>query len=228
MSDTRLLKKWRRRDWMSRRTRSLGHPLPLQARDELPGQGHEVAEHVRECLAWRLLHRQHLDRLIARRSGGRGGTRWRSPRRSSRGACRRPATKPAATAVVVVHQSAEEPEGLGLAQTRRRPHVGELHLEALALWCSVPMARSSSALEQCARAVGRQPVPECFARRAPRAADGRAGSNGCRRLVQQDEEVIDAKQSVAALVQVVGATLERLVRDWRAGTAAPRMDRRSA
>ena len=50
---------------MSRRIRSWPDALPFEAGDELAGNCEQVAEHVGEGLARRLLHRQHLDLLRA-------------------------------------------------------------------------------------------------------------------------------------------------------------------
>ena len=148
-----MLKKCRRRDWMSRRTRSARQSLPFQAGDELPGQRQQIAEHVRERLRRRLLHRQHLDRVppddqvvaVALDGGVRDEVvevRVVCQRRGRR--ARR----------VVVHQPAEEPERLGLRQPREAARRRAAPRGPAPCGAACRSARSRSASSSAARAVG--------------------------------------------------------------------------
>ena len=164
-----------------------------------PGIAYEVLQQVRERLARRLLHRQHLDDAVDRPAGGRDGTRRPSPRRSSRDACRSVRRGRVDDCRVVVHELPEEAERLAPSASRVEADVAELHLEAPApcgaacRWRGPGLPRGA-----CSVCVGRQPARE--ARRAGLATDrrkSRAAPCDMRRLVEQDEvqrQVVTARR----------------------------------
>ena len=158
--------------------RSLGMRCHSRQAMNSPGIVVQVLQQVRERLARRLLHREHLDERGRRPAGGRGGTRRPSRRRSSPGACR------ACSARGVDHGRRRSSRARGRTGTPRRfarrvgPKSAIWTSKASALWCSVPMARSSSASSSCSarRSTATRGAPRAGARQTPlkpRAAPAR-------------------------------------------------------
>src|SRR5918994_2051693 len=113
------------------------HPIvrnaaPLEAGDELTGQRVQLLEHLRECGARRLLHRQHLHsrrvelQVVAMAVEPAVGNEVVEVSVVLERCARSQARS-------VVHEMSEERKGLGLVQARWLHGVRELHLEGACL-----------------------------------------------------------------------------------------------
>ena len=138
-------------------------PLPFEAGDELAGNLVQVLHQKRERLARRLLRREHLDDAVADQQvvavavdGGVGDEVVQV----------RVVREPGGVddGRFVVHELAEEPEGLALLKARRAK-VADLHLETLSLVVQRPDGSIEFRINELQRSIGRQPGAESLARR---------------------------------------------------------------
>ena len=209
--------------WISRRIRSLGMRCHSRHAMNSPGISYRSCEQVRERLARRLLHRQHLDDAIAdqqvvamaldggvrdevvqmrvvRQAGG-VDDRWRRSSRAAGRSGRRPC----------------------FVETREA-ELAELHLERLGLVVQRADGSVEFRFDELQR-VRRPRAIRAARRRGARQkrVEARCSAGHVRRFVEQHEVERQVVQVVTAGVQVRRAALDRLVCD---GLPARRRRRR--
>src|SRR6476660_8802851 len=112
----------------------------------------------------------------------------------------------------VVHELAEEPEGLALLKACRAK-VADLDLETLSLVVQRPDGPIEFRVNELQRSIGREPGAESLARPFPQAAKPSAALNDVRGLVEDDQVEREIVKIVATVIQVGRTALNRLICD---------------